>query len=281
MKFLTPLLLLASLAGCAGAPQSSSSNSNSSSGTGENVAHQPEDLSFCLAPAGIVLTDIASVVEWINAMPKPLTLACFIASLPRPLTYNATVSTFSAQPSVGRENPRIFIKEDKLWLSFVPQERSLLIEDSVTGETSSIWDPDNIQLLELSYEVESNRLLQQSIKAELAFPVLEQLPEKAPYEKVAMNNARTGSLCGDCHGSETIVDSIDDIPVFRSTMLRNTKAGEVSHGYLVNQYLSCDPAINTGATAQNNEWYRCQMLEAFLGQGSMLWSSFPDAISTL
>ena len=281
MKLLTPLLLLASLVGCAGTSQGSSSNSNSSSSTGVNVAHQPEDLSFCLAPAGIVLTDIASVVDWINAMPKPLTLACFIASLPRPLTYNATVSTFSAQPSVGQENPRIFINEDKLWLSFVPQERSLLIEDSVTGETSSIWDPDNIQLLELSYEVESNRLLQQSIKAELAFPVLEQLPEKSPYEKVAMNNARTGSICGDCHGSETIVDSIDDIPVFRSTMLRNKKSGEVSHGFLVNQYLSCDPAINTGSTSENNEWYRCQMLEAFLGQGSMLWSSFPEEISTL
>ncbi len=285
MKCLSPLLLIASLAGCTTAPQSSSStqasHSNAPSAADLAVAHQPEDLSFCLAPAGVVISDIASVVEWINAMPKPLTLACFIASLPRPITYNATESTFSAQPSIGRHNPRIFIKEDKLWLSFVTQEGLAKKEDPITGAVSAIWDADNVQLLELGYEVESNRLLQQSIKGELAFPVLANLPENAPYEKINMNSARTQSVCGSCHGSETVVDVIDDIPVFRSTMLRNTRATEVNHGFLVNQYLSCDPAVNTGATEENNEWYRCQMLEAFFTKGSMLWSSFPESLSTL
>lgn len=285
MKYLFPLLLITSLAGCAGTSQNSSSTEASSSSTPSAldlaVAHLPEDLSLCLAPAGAVITDIASVVEWVNAMPKPLTLACFIASLPRPITYNATVSTFSAQPSIGRHNPRIFIKEDKLWLSFVTQEGLALKEDSVTGIGSAIWDADNVQLLELGYEVESNRLLQQSIKGELAFPVLAELPENAPYAKVSMNGARTESVCGGCHGSETIIDVIDDIPVFRSTMLRNARTLEVSHGYLVNQYLSCDPTVNTGTTEENNEWYRCQMLEAFFGKGDMLWSSFPEEISTL
>jgi hypothetical protein len=56
-------------------------------------AHQPEDLSLCLSPPGVQISGIESMVDWINAMPKPLTLACFIASLPRPLTYNATWST--------------------------------------------------------------------------------------------------------------------------------------------------------------------------------------------
>lgn len=271
------------MAGCAGTSVGASSGATASSSAPSTedlaIAHRPEDLSQCTPPAGAALSDIASVVDWINAMPKPLTLACFVASLPRPITYNATQSNFSAQPSIGRHNPRIFVKVDKLWLSFVPQEGASRLEDPTTGEEILTWDPDNIQLLELSYEVDTNRQFQQTLKAELGFPVLAALPYSAPYSKVAMNTNRTGSLCGDCHGSETIVDFVDEYPVFRSTMLRNAASQEISHGYLVNQYLTCDPAINTGYTDENYEWYRCQMLEAFFGQGQMIWESFKEDIA--
>ncbi len=68
--------------------------------------------------------------------------------------------------------------------------------------------------------------------------------------------------------------------MFRSKMLRSTRASEITHAELINEYLECDPEINTGSGAENNEWYRCQMLEAFLGKGSMIWAGFREDIDT-
>ncbi len=267
----TPLLvlLLCLASGCGGEPGSD----GRPAGT---PTLQPEDLSLCTAPPTIRISDIESVVAWINAMPRPLSLACFIASLPRPIHYNATDSTFSLQPAVGQHNPRIFINYGKLWLSFVPQEPLSIKEDKITGETFHVWDADGIQLLEFGLEVESNRLDQQTIKGELTFPVLHELPPNAAYDRIVKNGAGVESTCRGCHGSETIVGSLDGVPIFRSRMIRSTRSSEVGHAYLIHQYLNCDPEVNTGGGPENNEWYRCQMFDAFFGKGSMVWSSFPE-----
>lgn len=245
------------------------------------VAHYPEDLSRCSAPENANISGIESVVQWINAMPKPLTLACFIASLPRPLAYNATSSTFSLQPAVGEHNPRIFINFGKLWLSFVPQEDVEKKVNSETGEEEYFWDEDGIQLLEMSVEVDSDRLHPQSIKGELTFPVLDTLPRNAAYARVLRESNPEQSRCSSaCHASEVIVDTVDGVPVFRSIMLRPLRVSDISHSYLVHQYLSCDPELNTGRGPDNNEWYRCQMLAAFLGRGSMTRTEFREEIFT-
>lgn len=275
--FAAVALVTAVLAGCQGA-EFPLNQQTTEVAEGLAAAHSPEDLTACKAPNNIALEQISDVVDWINAMPKPLTLACFIASLPRPLTYNATVSIFSAQPSVGNHNPRIFIRFGKMWLSYVPQEQVTYIDTPDTQTTESIWDADGIQLLELSLEVATDYTNPQSIKAELAFPITKTLAYSAPFAKVNYNDSRTSSACGGCHASERVIDYIDDIPVFRSAMLRNTQNSEVGHGYLVNQYIDCDPQINTGNTGSNNEWYRCQMLEATYGFGEMRWESFRSDI---
>lgn len=273
-KILYPLFIVfpALFAGCGGEVDSEIEPPIS-------VAHQPEDLSRCLSPVGVEISSIESVVDWINAMPKPLTLACFIASLPRPLAYNATWSTLSLQPAVGRRNPRIFIQYDKLWLSFVPQEKVSIFSDS-KGEKSYIWDDDDIQLLEFSFEVESDQTYQQSIKGELTFPILKELPRNAAYTRVAVGPANTRSTCGECHGGETAIGTLDGAPIFRSKMFRTTRTYEVGHAELLNEYLSCNPEINTGVGTDNNEWYRCQMYDAFFGQGSTEWIRFRTEIGT-
>lgn len=279
-KTVTTILVAATLASCQGTELPNNEDSLREA-EGLAAAHSPQDLTQCQAPAGLTLTEISDVVDWINAMPKPVTLACFIASLPRPLTYNATVSIFSAQPSVGQHNPRIFLRFGKMWLSYVPQEKVDQVDNPDSQTTELIWDADGIQLLELSLEVETDYNDPQSIKAELAFPVTSTLAQSAPFAKVSYNRSGTSSACGSCHASERVIDHIDDIPVFRSAMLRNSLNSEVGHGYLINQYLDCDPSINTSNTSLNNEWYRCQMLEATYGFGSMQWESFRPDIDQL
>ena len=274
------------LSACDGAGLTSSSvdvDASSSGVTSESsssVSSEP----LCEAPADLAITDIASVVDWVNAMPKPLSLACFVKSLPRPMYYNATLSSFSAQPSVGKRSPRIFFMIDDLMLTVVPDEKSdtlrdpetgKLIKDPATGLDRRFWDIDNIQLLELSFEVETALPQRQSIKGELKFPVTEQLPRNAPYVDINYDASNTLSVCAFCHATETQIAVIDDQPVYRSRMLRNPRDSEVPLGFMLNEYAACDPE------SRENEGYRCEMLEAIYGQGTLVWKSFPEDMPTI
>lgn len=242
-----------------------------------NPAHLTEDLSRCKGPSTIQLNNFAALVDWINAMPKPLTLACFIASLPRPLYYNATHSRSSVQPAIGRLNPRIFIQYDQLWLSFVPHEAMTAVKDPITGARTSVWDADGIQLLEFSLEVESDLPVPQSIKGELAFPILNTIPRNAPYARIA--DSAQESTCKACHANETIVGALDGVPIFRSKMLRSAKQTLMQPDDIFLHYYACDPQINTGPGIENNEWYRCQMLKALVEPGAIEWQNFRSDIT--
>ena len=271
-----------------GSTASSEVSSNISSETLSSVSSSSEPSipsePLCEAPADLEITDIASVVDWVNAMPKPLTLACFVKSLPRPMYYNATLSSFSAQPSVGKRSPRVFFMINDLVLTVVPDEKSdtkrdpetgKVMKDPETGLDLRFWDLDNIQLLELSMEVETALPTRQSIKAELKFPVTEQLPRNAPYVKINYDESNTLSVCAFCHSAETQVEVLDGQPVYRSEMLRNPRDAEVPLGYMLNEYASCDPQ------SSENEWYRCEMLDAIYGQGTLVWKSFPEDMPTI
>jgi len=224
----------------------------------------------CNAPADQVLTDIDSVTNWVNAMPKPLSLPCFVKSLPRPMLYSATLSQFSAQPSLGKRSPRLFFTFGKLVLTVVPAEAHATVKDPETGETSQVWDKDGIQLLELSYEVESDHIVPQSIKGELKFPITGPLPRYAPYDKIDFSSAL--SVCAFCHGRETLIEEIEGVPVYRSIMLRNDRSAELAIDFMLGEYAVCDPTVS------KSEAYRCEMLEAIYGQGDLIWSSFRKEI---
>ncbi len=265
------ITLLSTLSGCMSAP------SPNPPPAAKNPAHQLEDLSRCIAPANKEMKDFNSVVDWINAMPKPVTLACFIASLPRPLYFNATSSRSSVQPAIGKLNPRIFIQYDKLWLSFVPHEAMSAVKDPVTGERKPVWDADGIQLLEFSLEVPADLPAPQSIKGELAFPIYTNLPRNAPYDRIALSDV--DSACTTCHGNETRVGELDGVPIFRSKMLRSANQFLMQPNDILLHYFACDPAINTGPGEENNEWYRCQMLKAFVDRGPIEWQNFRNEIT--
>lgn len=260
-------------AGCDGSalPNSSSEAAASSSSSGVRI---PLSEQVCDAPNGLQITDIASIVDWINGMPKPLTLPCFVKSLPRPMYYNATQSTFSAQPSEGATSPRVFFLIGELILTVVPDEGSDLILDPETGRSIPVWDSDNVQLLELSYRVDNfDDGSAQSIKAELKFPITGAIGQATPYQKIELS--ASASLCAVCHAHERREFEIDGQPVYSSEMLRNPYRDAVSLQFMLNEHASCDPS------ASENAWYRCEMLDAIYGQGNLVWKDFPESFSTI
>lgn len=217
---------------------------------------EPITQTDCSTPNHLALTDIESVTDWINVLPKPLELPCFIESLPRPLYVNMTESVFSAQPSNGKGNPRVFIFLDQLMLSVVPQEAYAL----------NSTEPE-LNLLEMSFNTEGI----QSIKAEIAFPVASSLSYGDAYTRL-ISDALDVSICGICHAAEEQVGSFDGVPVYRSQMLRPYYDFEVSIGLLKNEAFYCDAT---------KEPHRCAMLRALVGDGDIYWREFAPDIPIL
>src|SRR5687767_916415 len=95
-------------------------------GSGSDTAEVGPVLPRCRAPAGFSGSPrtIAEAIALVNALPPPVTLACFLQSLDRPLYAYATYSVISLQPAVGARSPRIFLFDGKsggLVMSIVPE----------------------------------------------------------------------------------------------------------------------------------------------------------------
>lgn len=271
LTLLTTMILGACDGGAIGSDASqAATHSSLSSSSSASVSSSPDQ--NCSAPADLSLTNIESVVTWINAMPKPLSLACFVKSIPRPIYYNATLSTFSAQPSVGRRSPRVFFQIGDLLLTLVPDEITEDVKNPETGKYERVWDADGIQLLELSEKIPSIDNSDISIKGEIAFPVTEPLARNAAFAHI--NFTATNSVCSICHAHEREEGVLDGQPYYSSRMLRNIRDAEVYLAPMINEYATCDPTLSPSAE------YRCEMLEAIYGQGVLVWRSFPLSMPT-
>lgn len=218
-------------------------------GGSQSVEQLPEAL--CGPPAGAAITDVQSVVDWINAMEKPLTLPCFIQSLPRPLKIQSALSEFSAQPSPGQRSPRIFLFFDRLILTV-----------AIDQEFSEFPYP----LLEMSYLVDEADLI--TTKAELKFPVLDSLSPAAPYTGLSFNDRI--SQCSFCHPRESILATMDEIPIYQSSMLKPTIPLPVSQLYVENE--KCQPSEET---------HRCAMLSSIVDHGELRPHQFPAEAPTI
>jgi hypothetical protein len=241
---LSASLVLALLSGCGGMQQPV-----------EPPIDDPMEPRNCSTPTGLTLTDIESVTDWINAMPKPLDLPCFIESLPRPLYVNMIDSVFSAQQSNGPGNPRIFIFFDKLIMSVVPEEKP-----------GSREIPEQVNLLELSFETTDKK----SIKAEIAFPIKKPMNYGDAY--VRLTSIFNVSVCGICHDREVLVNHIDGQEVFESDILRPYDGSEVPMHEISDAAQVCNPILQP---------HRCAMLDAIVGDGDLRWQAFDPSIRVL
>lgn len=215
--------------------------------TAENTpprAHRPE----CQAPATVSNQprSIDQTVELVNALPKPLTLPCFIEALGRPLALHATLSDLSAQPAVGARSPRLFVYFDPLVLSVAPAGIGA-------------------HLLELGEQRPGHR----SLKAELAFPIEEQVTASSPYERVRFNDRVTS--CAFCHAEEELDPAVLGVPGYVSRSLRPIDRHRVPLATLRDELSRCDA---------DREPERCDMLGALFGWGDTTEWDFPPDMST-
>jgi hypothetical protein len=184
---------------------------------------------------------IEEAVTLINSLPKPVTVPCFIASLNRPLKATLTNSTSSAQPAAGNRSPRIFIVIDKLNISVVP--------DGVGQD-----------VVEFSYMVSETM----SVKAELEFPILNNVLPQEPYSRIRFNSATS---CGICHGVESRYTAITAGEAFYSIAFQPQKSSKVSLDSLRNENAKCNSAV---------EPKRCAIISAFLNRGTVQNYDFPS-----
>ena len=234
-------------------------------GCGSNVAESPsapspdagEPDAFapieprCIAPEGVSAEphSIADVVALINALPKPVTVPCFVEALARPLSLNAARSSFSAQPADGPGSPRIFIFFPGLTLSVVPSG-------------------PGAHLLELGESRPDNR----SLKAELELPIETQLEEASPYERVYYDDTIT--TCGFCHQGEHRDETIASPLAFISPAIRPRDNQRVALEQLAAEVAACDSNQDSEDDEDvaadpdaGSERERCAILHALFDRG--------------
>jgi hypothetical protein len=235
LHFLT-LLGLGCMAACANSPPAP-------------LADAAVPVEHCVAPAGTSASphSIADAVNLLNALPKPVSLPCFIESLARPLEIHATVSRISAQPSVGARSPRIFLFYDGLRLSI-----------ALGGVGSSA-----LEFGEIRDEV-------RSLKAEIGFPVTAQLGREAPFERILYKE--TGTSCSFCHATERAAEDITFTTAFTSLSLRPPAEDGVSIDVLSAELAACD------AEAEPD---RCAMLKSLFERGAPIEQAFPASLPYL
>jgi hypothetical protein len=209
----------------------------------------------CLPPPGVsgAPTSIAEVVTLVNSLPRPVTLSCFLESLDRPLRASAATSVFSLQPSVGRRSPRIF-------LFFGPVLGPLVISIVPGGRGS--------HTLECGQMVTDLH----SVKAEVAFPIVDDVTPASPYDRVRDSASETPhTICRGCHDDESRHDAIDYADAFASIALRPLPRAQVTVDELLAERRSCDAAL---------EPERCAFLASLFDHGDVLPQDFPANLRT-
>lgn len=204
----------------------------------------PNGRDICIPPQSVSgnLKTIEDVTTLINAMPKPVSLACFIDALQRPLYINASSSMKSIQPAISASIPRIFIfTGEALTLTVVP----------------SGIDAGN---MEIGLGIDSDH----SIKAELLFPVVENLSTTAAYQLI-LEKRLDRTVCGLCHAGEKPAGEGFPSIAFSSKLLRPDGKYDVP--------LSVLEGINGQCLSVDKP--ECQIIQALFFQGPVLAKTYP------
>jgi hypothetical protein len=189
---------------------------------------------------------VADVIAMLNAMPKPVTLPCFVESLAHPLSVQATRSVLSAQPADGTRSPRVFLFLEPLIASVVP-------------------DGLGRHLLELGEQRSDTH----SLKAELEFPITSELDAASPFARLRYDDRL--STCDFCHADPSPAPDLEIPYALVSQAMRPLQRERVPVDTLIAEDAACDEA---------HEPERCAMLRALLGETPPSETEFPSTYRT-
>lgn len=194
--------------------------------------------------------NIEQVVDLINSLPKPVTVACFVESLDAPLKVFASKSVASLQLSTGPDDPR--------WFIF-----SLPLIISVTS------DGPGADLLEMGVLQPGNK---RTLLGELRMPIETEIKPALPYDRISKD---AGTSCGFfCHQNEVRDPRIGFAEAFVSKAIRAAADSEVPIESLRGALSRCkSPTHGAGPTATNSA--RCALLHALLVTGRAQREDFP------
>ncbi len=181
---------------------------------------------------------IKEVVDLINALPKPLSIHCFLYNLDLPFNFVATASSFSAQPAPNAASPRIFLIHDSLIISVVPDG----------------FARDSIEFSEVILGTD------RSIKADIKFPITETMSESDAY--LSIQSSSGGTSCKICHGSETNLGG----GKYSSRIIDPDPLENVSYESVKTLTEQC---------SSENDEFRCEMLKIVLSNSRLTDEGWP------
>jgi len=210
----------------------------------EPPAHQaPADLVACARVTAGEVRSIHGAVDRLNALPPSADAACFVASLPRPLSLVATVGITSAQPANGRTSPRVFVMLDGVVASVVP-------------------DGDGAPLVEFGQWVSAGRTL----KAEVELPLTQPLTPDDPFTRVRYARGNPATSCALCHREEAPHPTLD--------------GGFVSLAYQPQPrtFVTVDElrAVHEACVSEADPAPRCRLIHGLFDFGSVRQGAFPS-----
>lgn len=203
----------------------------------------PNARELCQRPASISSSPetIEDVVRLLNAMPKPVSVPCFLDTLDAPFYINATSNQFSGQPAGESHSPRIFL--------FVGQ--ALVISVVPTGIGA--------EMIEFSYRINA----EESVKGELAFPVEETLALDAPYAHV-IGRVAGETACMVCHYPERQAPEEFPSNAFASRWI----------GAIADYDVKVETLRKLSKTCESKEGAHCPVIQALFFRGPVYAKDF-------
>lgn len=211
---------------------------------------------------GAPVNSIGGVVDRINALPRPTSGACLVASLPRPLQVVATSGTISAQPAGECDEAALAEHPDALCDARV----FLLVPGVVIAVVPS---GAGSKAIELGEWVSTTRTL----KAEIALPVTGELPASEPFTRLLSGGV---TACALCHAEEKAHPTIEHgyVSAAYRPVPRTSPAseGEIGLEVLRAQHQACARSKEVSE--------RCDMFHALFDFGDVEQGAFGGEVDT-
>jgi len=198
-----------------------------------------EALKACAALRGPA-ESVADVVTRLNALPRPVSVPCLVAALPRPVDVVASTSLTSAQPADSAQSPRIFFLTRGLVLSVVPAGVGLHLVELGQWTSSTV-----------------------TLKAEIELPLTAPLAGDAPITRIKPVGAGSSTQCGLCHRGEAPHPTIDGGWV--SIAYQPGKGTEVKLDALAKEHQGC---VDRAEASERCDLFHALFDVGELGQGA-------------